>query len=332
VVLRYRFNLEERGLAPGTINVRMAAVRRLAFEAADSGLLSPELAAGIYRVKGVRKLGSRLGNWLTAGEASALWQAPDAQTLTGKRNRAILAILLGCGLRRRELAELKLESLQRREERWAIVDLVGKGRHIRTVPVPAWVKYTLDEWLVAAGIEKGPLFRCVCRADTLWGDGISEKTVWHVVKKTAATMKIAKLSPHDLRRSCARLCHDSGGELEQIQFLLGHVSVQTTERYIGCKQRFKVAVTIGSVSRLGEFRRISLWKRCRLTIQVKSWPLLPSCKWNLNIAESSRDLIPHCQNQGRRACFHGNRLFRAQRLCRYMGTLLRRHLAAEPNE
>jgi site-specific recombinase XerD len=110
VVLRYRFHLEERGLAPGTINVRMAAVRRLAFEAADSGLLSPELAAGIHRVKGVRKLGSRLGNWLTAGEASALWQLPDRETLTGKRNRAILAILLGCGLRRRELAELTLES------------------------------------------------------------------------------------------------------------------------------------------------------------------------------------------------------------------------------
>ena len=95
VVLRYRFHLEERGLAPGTINVRMAAVRRLAYEAADCGLLSPELAAGTHRVKGARKLGSRLGNWLTAGEASALWRAPDGKTLTGKRNRAILAILLG---------------------------------------------------------------------------------------------------------------------------------------------------------------------------------------------------------------------------------------------
>jgi site-specific recombinase XerD len=73
------------------------------------------------------------------------------------------------------------------------------------------------------------------------GTGISEKTVWHVVKKTAASMNIPRLSPHD-RRSCARLCHDSGGELEQIQFLLGHVSVQTTERYIGCKQRLRAAV------------------------------------------------------------------------------------------
>src|SRR6201998_2391025 len=107
-VLRYRFHLKERALAPGTINVRLAAVRRVAYEAADAGLLSPELAAGIHRVKGVRKLGSRLGNWLMASEASALWQLPDDQTLTGKRNRAILVILLGCGLRRRKLAELGL--------------------------------------------------------------------------------------------------------------------------------------------------------------------------------------------------------------------------------
>ena len=220
----------------------MAAVRRLAYEAADSGLLSPELAAGIHRVKGVRKLGSRLGNWLTAGEAAALWQVPDGQTLTGKRNRAILAILLGCGLRRRELAELPLETLQLREERRAIIDLIGKGRHIRTVPVPKWVKETLDVWLTAAGIESGPLFRCVCRAGKLWGHGISEKTVWHVVKKTAVSINIPRLAPHDLRRSCARFCHDLGGEHEQIQFLLGHVSVHTTERYLGCTQRLSSAV------------------------------------------------------------------------------------------
>src|SRR5262245_26400511 len=80
VVLRYRIHLESRNLAPGTINVRLAAVRRLAYEAADAGLLSPELAAGIRRVKGVKKLGVRLGNWLPANEARALWQSPDAET------------------------------------------------------------------------------------------------------------------------------------------------------------------------------------------------------------------------------------------------------------
>ncbi len=242
VVTRYRMHLESRQLAPGTVNVRLASVRRLAYEAADSGLLSPELAAGIRRVKGAKRLGVRLGNWPSAEEARLLWQLPNTNGLKGKRDRAILAILLGCGLRRRELADLLLDHLQRREDHWAIVDLVGKGGHIRTGPVPDWVKRAIDEWVTAAGIKDGKLFRCVCRAGNSWGDGMTEKVVWHVVKENAVKLGLSKVAPHDLRRSCARLCHAAGGELEQIQFLLGHVSVQTTERYLGCKQRLKGAV------------------------------------------------------------------------------------------
>jgi site-specific recombinase XerD len=116
VVLRYRIYLESRSLAPGTINVRLATVRRLAYEAADAGLLSPELAASIRRVKGVKKLGIRLGNWLSAKDARDLWQSPDADTMKGKRARGIIAVLLGCGLRRRELADLSFDHLQRRED------------------------------------------------------------------------------------------------------------------------------------------------------------------------------------------------------------------------
>jgi len=224
VVTRYRISLESSGLAAGTINGRLAAVRRLAYEAADAGLLSPELAAGIRRVKGVKKLGVRLGNWLTADEARRLWRAPDPSTLKGKRDRAILAVLLGCGLRSRELADLDFAHLQQREEHWAIVDLVGKGGHIRTVPVPEWVKATIDLWVAAAGISAGRLFRCVCRAGKHWGDGVTERVVWHVVKQYARKLGLPQVAPHDLRRSCAKLCHASGGELDQIQFLLGHVS------------------------------------------------------------------------------------------------------------
>ena len=242
VVTRYRIYLEDRQLAPGTINLRLAAVRRLAYEAADSGLLSPELAASIRRVKGVKQFGVRLGNWLTKEEASTLWQLPNIKTIKGKRDRAILAVLLGCGLRRRELTQLTFDDFQRRENRWAIVDLVGKAGHIRTVPVPDWVKHMIDEWLTAAGVTDGRLFRCVCRAGVAWGEDITEKVVWHVVKEYAAKLGVPKLAPHDLRRSCAHLCHESGGKLEQIQFLLGHVSVKTTEKYLGCKQHLRNAV------------------------------------------------------------------------------------------
>ena len=171
----------------------------------------------------------RLGNWLTAQEARTLWQLPDVGTLKGKRDRAIIAVLLGCGLRRRELAELTFDHLQRREDHWAIVDLVGKGGHIRTVPVPDWVKQLVDEWLSVSDVTVGetvPL-RLPSRYDL--GRRNDRESRWHVVKTYAEKLGIAKLAPHDLRRSCARRCHAAGGELEQIQFLLGHVSVQTTE-------------------------------------------------------------------------------------------------------
>src|SRR6266581_9629027 len=139
VVLRYRIHLESRSLAPGTINLRLGAVRRLAYEASDCGLLSPDLAAGIRRVKGVKKIRVRLGNWLTPEQGHALWQAPNHQRLKGKRDRALLALLLACGLRRHEAVALRLDHLQQREEHWAIVDLISKGGNVRTVPVPDWV-------------------------------------------------------------------------------------------------------------------------------------------------------------------------------------------------
>jgi len=137
---------------------------------------------------------------------------------------------------------LDFADLQQREDHWAIVDLKGKAGHTRTGPMPGWVKATLDEWLQAAKLTAGRLFRRVNKSGKAWGDGLTEKTVWHVVREYARKASIERLAPHDLRRTCARLCHAAGGELEQIQFLLGHVSIQTTERYLGCKQRIRAAV------------------------------------------------------------------------------------------
>jgi site-specific recombinase XerD len=242
VVTRYRISLEQRQYAPSTINLRLAAVRRLAYEASDCGLLSPDLAAGIRRVKGARRLGIRIGNWLTVEEGRRLIAAFGVSTPKERRNRALIAVLIGCGLRRAEAAVLKLEDVQLREGHWVIADLHGKGGHIRTVPVPGWVKTAIDEWAAPTGIIAGPLFRAISKAGRTWGTGFTPKVIWSIVKEAAAHCAIAGLAPHDLRRTCARLCHQAGGELEQIQFLLGHVSIETTEKYLSCKQRFQNAV------------------------------------------------------------------------------------------
>jgi site-specific recombinase XerD len=175
--------------------LRLAAVRRLAYEAADVGLLSPDLAAGIRRVKGAKRLGVRLVNWLSAGQAKEMLRCPNGDVLIGKRDRAILAVLLGCGLRRSEAAQLTFEHLQRRDDYWAIVDLFGKGGHIRSVPVPDWVKTAIDRWTVAAQIGSGCLFRCVTKYGTVWGEKITEKVIWHVVRKYASRSNLAKLRP-----------------------------------------------------------------------------------------------------------------------------------------
>jgi site-specific recombinase XerD len=200
VLTRYRMFLEQAHYSGSTINLQLTAIRRLAYEAADHGLLSPELAAGIQRVKGVKLLGVRLGNWLTAEQGRNLLTRVDTAELRGKRDHAMLATLLGCGLRRAELVKLKFEDLDQREEHWVIVNLVGKGGHVRTLPMPQWVKNAIDQWVASAGIVSGPIFRQVNKAGRILGNGVTPKVVWSVVRKAAAKCGIPAIAPHDLRR------------------------------------------------------------------------------------------------------------------------------------
>jgi integrase len=235
-VSAWRVSLEERRLGSSSIIIRRSAIRKLAAEAADNGILAPELAAGIARVKSAKSVGIRMGNWLSARQAQQLLNAPDATNLRGLRDRAIIAVLLGCGLRRSEVATLTFAHIQQRDGRWCIVDLIGKHGRIRTTPMPNWVKVAIDAWTAPAGLAEDHVFRPVLRGDRVCGGRLGEKVVWQMLREYAAEIGIPGLAPHDLRRTCAKLCRAAGGELEQIQMLLGHASVQTTERYLGTKQ------------------------------------------------------------------------------------------------
>jgi len=97
-----------------------------------------------------------------------------------------------------------MNSIQSREEHWVIADLVGKGSHIRTVPIPFWVKNAVDSWTEAAQITTGRVFRSINKAGKVWGDGMTPKIIWEVMKDAAARSGIEKLAPHDVRRTCAR--------------------------------------------------------------------------------------------------------------------------------
>jgi site-specific recombinase XerD len=199
-VCSWRVSLEARGLGTVSINVRITAVRKLAVEAADNGLLAPELANGIARVKGVASKGIRLGNWLSVQQAQKLLNAPDATTTKGLRDRAILVVLLGRGLRRSEVAALTMNHVQQRDGRWCIVDLIGKHGRVRTVPMPTWVKVAIEAWTSQAGVADGPVFRPVNRGDQVQAVTLSEKVGWQLLQGYAAAAGVPGIAPHDLRR------------------------------------------------------------------------------------------------------------------------------------
>src|SRR5271154_7055740 len=185
-VSAWRVSLEDRPLGSSSIIIRMSAIRKLAGEAADNGLLAPDLAQGISRVKSVKSTGIRVGNWLSQRQAQALLSAPDITTVVGLRDRAILAVLLGCGLRRSEVAALTFGHVQQRDGRWCIVDLVGKHGRVRTIPMPAWTKVAIDAWTLKSGVAAGHVFRPVNRAGAITGDRLGEKVVWQMLRRCAA--------------------------------------------------------------------------------------------------------------------------------------------------
>jgi len=142
----------------------------------------------------------RVGNWLSIRQAQTLLNAPDVSTKKGLRDRAMLAVLLGCGLRRSEVAALTFRHIQQRDNRWCIVDLVGKHGRVRTIPIPTWVKVAIDAWSAAAGIVEGHVLRPVKRSDQVQGERMTEKVVWQLLQPYATAAGIPGIAPHDLRR------------------------------------------------------------------------------------------------------------------------------------
>jgi integrase len=235
-VQRYRTHLLRDGkLAPASVNAKLSAIRGLAQEASDNGLIDLQLATGISKVKGVKTAGTRIGTWLDEKQAQQLLDAPDVRTLKGVRDQAILAVLLGCGLRRAEAAALTFGHIQQRDGRWVVVDLVGKGQRVRSVPIPSWTKAAIDTWAAAAGVSSGYVFRSLRKGGHLDGSSMTDQAIADVVAAYGDPLKL-DVAAHDLRRTFAKLALQGKARLEQIQLSLGHASIVTTERYLGTQQ------------------------------------------------------------------------------------------------
>jgi site-specific recombinase XerD len=232
----YLKELRQTGLSSANINQKLSAIRKLASEAEDNNLLDSRIANGIRAVKGMPQRGRRTGNWLTREEAQMWLNSADMSTLKGIRDRAVLSVLIGCGLRRAEASILSFSHIQQREGRWAIVDIVGKRDKVRTVPMPSWAKSAIDSWTYSARIEEGFIFRRVNKGGNLMGKSITEQAIYNIVVSYAEKLRKNGIAPHDLRRTFAKLAHKGGSPIDQIQLSLGHDSINTTEKYLGVEQ------------------------------------------------------------------------------------------------
>jgi integrase len=192
--MEYRASME--ALASSTVNVRLSAVRKLVAEARQNGLIDVEDAASLSDVPNIRQKGTRLGNWLTREQAKELLAVPDRSTLKGKRDYVILALLVGCALRRNELVELDVATIQQREGRWVLADLEGKGRRIRTVAIPIWGKQGINAWMTAAGVEDGRLLRSVSKNGKVNRETLSDWAVWSIVEQSSKQIGIEHFGAH----------------------------------------------------------------------------------------------------------------------------------------
>lgn len=246
-VLAYVASLKESGLANSTINQKLTALRMLAREVRFAEGVSPEsraVAEGVIAIENLARRGRKLGHWLSDEQAKQLIALPNASTLKGKQQAAIVALLLGAGLRREEAANLRVDQIQEREGIWLIVDLQGKGDKTRSVHLSTWAISALQTWQSAARLTNGKVLRAVNKADRLSGGmrtrggkmsdgGMSDQAVYNAVKDLARGIDVPELGPHSLRRTWARKAYKMGYPLDQISLMLGHASLKTTEIYLG---------------------------------------------------------------------------------------------------
>lgn len=223
--------LRDKGLNGSTINVKRVEIRRFYEWAAKVGLVGESDYIKVKSVKTTHTSGSKRGNWLTKNQLRCLLEAPDRATIVGRRDRAILSILIGCGMRRDEITHLKWNQLIRQGNVWIFQNVSRKhGRMQGAIVVPAFVKTALDEYNPEGKGNEYILVSYDRHGNAR--DKMTAQTVYNTVRKYTAQCGFDGIAPHDLRRSWARSAKDSGLELSQIQLTMGHESITTTQHYV----------------------------------------------------------------------------------------------------
>jgi integrase len=188
--------------------------------------------------------GEKVHTWLTRAEVQALMDTATGSRLPDKRDRLLLALLLGAGLRREEaagltFADIKLQPVKGKLR--TVLQVQGKGNKGRVIPINSKLAALLDEWTGLVGGE-GRVLRSVDKGGNL-GDRLTAVAIFQVVRAHGAAIGRPKLAPHDLRRTYAQIGYESGIAITQISRLLGHSSVTTTQRYLNMDLDLEMTVS-----------------------------------------------------------------------------------------
>ncbi|MGH9766092.1 MAG: tyrosine-type recombinase/integrase [Blastocatellia bacterium] len=253
IVREYKAEMVQAGYSPQNINAHLSAIRFYVREQAKAGQIAIEQSESVCQVEGVKVKGRKLGNWLSIQEAEKLLNAPDVETPLGLRDRAILALLVGAGLRRSEVVGLQVKHFERRTvadedghsaKRWMLIGVTGKHGRTRNIPVADWVKALVDQWTARASIAVGYLFRSVSWSEKrfwLKDEPLDAATLFYIVKRHGWQAERGQIAPHDLRRTFARLAYEGNAPLAQIQLALGHANQSTTENYVNAAQDLRMS-------------------------------------------------------------------------------------------
>lgn len=242
---------DSRGLSFATANQHLSAIRAFFKSAMMVGAVDEKTYHSVREVHNVKQSGQRLGTWLTYETSQKLLNLPAQDTLKGKRDRAILGLMIGCMLRRSEVAKLTWGNISYREDGqcWVVKDIQGKHNRIRTTPLPGWAYERLalyDGALQAGGYkweDQEMIFYHINRHGQV-KEPLTDHAIWQIVRQYAKQAGIKSLAPHDLRRTGAELFLRNGGSMRDLQLILGHASSATTERYLAKDIDFTAAAQV----------------------------------------------------------------------------------------
>jgi integrase len=216
--------------APSTVNQMLCALRRVLEEAKKLKLMSASEYAEAAAVKNVRQVKELRGRALSLAEVKALLAACRAdQTAAGRRDGALLAILLGSGLRRSEVVGLDLADFD--PAAGSLKVRGGKGGKDRTVYLPRWGRQLVAEWLPVRGVRAGPLLYPVSKGKRVVRRRLTDQSVLYLLQKRAQQAGVKPISPHDCRRTFISDLLSAGVDLVTVSQLAGHASPLTTAQY-----------------------------------------------------------------------------------------------------